>query len=76
VQKVLAQFFTSWLRDVAVRGHFSVFGGFAPQSASDQNFSHPVRFCKGTRTGIGGAYTLIAAISGLVPMMFMTRVML
>ena len=45
-------------------------------SASDQDFSHPERFCKGRRTGVGGGYALIAAISGLVPMMFMTRVRL
>jgi hypothetical protein len=66
----------SWLRDVAVRGHIPAFGGFVPGSASDQDFSHPERFCKSRRTGVGGDYALIAAISGLVPMMFMTRVIL
>jgi hypothetical protein len=38
--------------------------------------SHLERFCKSRRTGVGGDYALIAAISGLVPMMFMTRVIL
>jgi hypothetical protein len=36
----------------------------------------PWRFCNSPRTDVGGSYALIAAISGLVPMMFMTRVML
>jgi len=34
------------------------------------------RFCNRRRTHVGGSYALIAAISGLVPMMFMTRVIL
>jgi hypothetical protein len=33
-------------------------------------------FCNSPRTDVGGSYALIAAISGLVPMMFMTRVIL
>ena len=36
----------------------------------------PGRFCNSRRTDVGGSYALIAAISGLVPMMFMTRVIL
>jgi len=36
----------------------------------------PGRFCNGRRTDVGGSYALIAAISGLLPMMFMTRVIL
>jgi hypothetical protein len=45
-------------------------------SASDRDFSHPERFYKSRRTGVRGDYALIAAICGLVPMMFMTRVRL
>ena len=33
-------------------------------------------FCNSRRTHIGGDYALIAAISGWMPMMFMTRVIL
>ena len=36
----------------------------------------PGRFCNRRRTRVGGSYALITAISGLVPMMFMTRVIL
>ena len=36
----------------------------------------PGRFCNSRRTDVGGSYALIAAISGLVPMMFRTRVIL
>jgi len=36
----------------------------------------PGRFCNSRRTDVGGSYALIAAISGLLPMMFMTRVIL
>jgi hypothetical protein len=34
------------------------------------------RVCNSRRTHVGGDYPLIAASSGLVPMMFMTRVIL
>jgi len=36
----------------------------------------PGLFCNSRRTDVGGSYALIAAISGLLPMMFMTRVIL
>ena len=36
----------------------------------------PGRFCNSRRTDVGGSYALIAAISGLVRMMVMTRVIL
>jgi len=36
----------------------------------------PEQFCNSRRTDVGGSYVLIAAISGLVPMMFRTRVIL
>jgi hypothetical protein len=44
--------------------------GSAPESGS----SRPGRFCNGRRLRVGGDYALIAAMSGLVAMMFMTRV--
>jgi hypothetical protein len=59
-----------------VRGHFSSFGGFSIGKASDQDFSRPGRFCNSRWTYVGGDYALIVAMSGLVPVMFMTRVRL
>jgi hypothetical protein len=56
---------------------FGVWLIFLSGSASDPDFSRPGRFCNSGRTYVGGGdYALIAAISGLVPMMFMTRVIL
>jgi hypothetical protein len=56
--------------DGAVRGHFSAVGGFFYLEAL------LIRISSSRRTPVGGDYTLIAAISGLVPMMFMTCVIL
>jgi hypothetical protein len=58
--------------DVAVRGHFRRLVDFL----SDPDFSRPGRFYNSGRMYVGGDYALIAAISGLMPMMFMTRVIL
>ena len=47
---------------------------FATVGAADADCSGRGRFYNGRRAHVGGGYALIAAMSGLVPMMFMTRV--
>jgi hypothetical protein len=63
--------------DVAVRGHFRRLVDFFCLEALLIRISAALG---GSATAAGrtsaGDYTLIAAISGLVPMMFMTRVIL
>jgi hypothetical protein len=54
----------------------SVFGRFLSGDTSDQDSTALGRVCNSRRTHFGSDYALIAAISGLVPMMFMTRVIL
>jgi hypothetical protein len=63
--------------DVAVRGHFSAFGAVFCLEALLIGVSAVLGgVCNSRRTHVGEDYALIAAISGLVPMMFMTRVIL
>jgi hypothetical protein len=54
----------------------SEFGRFLSGDSSDQDFSRPGAGLQEQTQHFGGDYALIAAISGLVPMMFMTRVIL
>ena len=62
---------------VAVPGHFSGFvGSFRLEVFPDANSGRLVRFCNSRRTHVCDDYALIAASSGWVPKMFMTRVRL
>jgi len=61
--------------DVAVHDHIRDLTVFRTGSAADKDSSHLGRFRNDRLLRVGG-YALIAAISGLVPMMFMARVRL
>jgi hypothetical protein len=54
----------------------SEFGRFLSGDISDQYFSRPGAGLQEQTHAFGGNYALVAAISGFVPMMFMTRVRL
>jgi hypothetical protein len=62
------------LGEVAMRGHFSGFGGsFGLEAFPDADSSRFRRFCNSRSTPICDDYALITAMSGWTPMMFMTR---
>jgi hypothetical protein len=58
---------------IAISPHLVI---FPTVGVADAGSSRPGRFYNGRRPHVGGGYALIAAMSGLVPMMFMTRVRL
>jgi hypothetical protein len=75
-KNAVAEALTPWgFGDVAVHGHFRNLTVFRTESAADKDSSHLGWFCNDRLLRAGG-YALIAAMSGLVPMMFMTRVRL
>jgi hypothetical protein len=75
-KNAVAEALTRWdFGDVAVHGHFRNLTVFRTGSAADKDSSHLGWFCNDRLLRAGG-YALIAAMSGLVPMMFMTRVRL
>ena len=72
-KNAVAEALTAWdFGDVAVHDHFSDLTVIRTGSAADRDFSHLGRFCNDRLPRVGG-YALIAAMRGLVPMMFMTR---